>query len=169
MKNFIMLVIIFCGALLADTPQPSDSSCEYYQHLEALRPCSQHSNYLISYGYKYCSLFQTSKNDWSHQLQAWIENTTLCLQEKLADYQALNKNESNDEKYCENLEKIAFKSHADCYTEHGFCRLSCADQIRIASHLFQLDVLLKPKASLQQALLVAVRCSQHQVQSCNLL
>jgi hypothetical protein len=168
MKFFFIAYFIFCTMAHGNDLIPSEDSCSFYLHLENKRPCIKYTNYPVFYGYKYCSLFGELKTRWRPALAAWVSQTALCLQQKLADYE-IDNSDKNDEDYCYGLEKAAFSSHAECYATHGFCSLSYAQQMRIVYHLTNLDILLKPKSSLQQALKLAVQCASENSLSCNLL
>lgn len=163
--KYLLLALFLASTVNAQDLVPSPDACDFYLHLEIKRPCVTFTNYLVSYAYKYCSLFRELKNDWQPPLQAWVSETALCLQEKLATYEATHTHE-DDESYCSGLEKAAFASHAECYTRHGFCNLSPGQQLRVVYHLTNLDLLLKPKPTLRQAISLAIRCVSDRAHSC---
>lgn len=164
--NYLLLFFFLASTAQALDIVPTPNGCDFYLRLEMARPCINYTNYLISYGYKYCSLFKEVKNTWEPELQTWITNTALCLQESLATYAATYADE-DDENYCHGLEKAAFASHPECYTRHGFCNLNALQQMSVVYYLTNLDILLKPKPTLQQAIRLAVHCVSEKVQSCS--
>lgn len=168
MKYFLLF---FFMATIAQAAKliPSKDNCKVYLILEDKHACMlKKSNYLVSYGYEYCMHFQREKHKWSENLKNWIENTAYCLQENIINY---DKDHQNDEFRCKDLEKAAFASHSQCYQNNGFCKLSLKDQLQIVRNVVGLDILLKPKLSLQQALKVAMDCTKENLSfaRCNLI
>lgn len=152
MYIFFSIALFFSYNLFSDLT-PSHDSCIFYIKFEEKRLCSlQKINYLLDYGFSYCGLFQTLKHRWSNNLKKWVEDTTLCLQQKLLDY-------DNDENFsCKDLEKVAFDSHSDCYKKTHFCKLSFRDKSKIVLQLKSFDLLKKTKYSLKQALIIGTNC-----------
>lgn len=165
MKHTFLFFFLMANAISADELIPSKENCNFYLKLEQQENCHIYTNYLKHYGFKYCNLFLQAKKNWGLPLQTWVEQTAFCLQEKLLEYHLEYVN-NNQQDYCYGLEKAAFASHPDCYKNNGFCQLSYDQQLKVISKITNLDILLNPKRTLQQALLIAVDCAK---ETCNLL
>lgn len=167
MKKILLLSCYFYSFLIFSL-NPSRDSCDFYLELEREQHCTQKNiTYLTHYGYYYCSHFLTIKNIYSLALQNWLEETALCLQQKLHDY-----TQNTDQFNCSAMEKHAFSTHAECYRQSGFCHLGPFDQLRIIKNLIGLDLFFKLGPTLQQALQIGVNCTVDHFQSyerCSLL
>lgn len=171
MKYLFLSTLIVATMAHASNLVPSGDNCNFYLKLELKKLCQQEgADYLVSYGYKYCTHFLVAKRTWNDALERWVSQTALCLQQKIKDYEDLH---LEDEDFsCHEMEEIAFNAHASCYRESGFCNLRPFEQLRIVRGLISMDLFFKPRLSLRQALEVAVNCSLDHLRSlerCNLL
>jgi hypothetical protein len=114
-----------CSALIG--------TCEYYLCEEARGQCGA-ENYLISFGYKYCSLSLDGlyQNMGSSLGKFWSLNTVRCLQSRIEKYiQKEPQNSFSSENRCEQMAIAAYNSHPDCYIRNGFCRIPLRDKMHI--------------------------------------
>ena len=103
--------------------------CSYYTCVARDLGCSN-SNYLLSFGKKYCSRFESRENRFSSHGQKFLEKVSVCLRQKIeAHYEKLS---------CSNVKSYSASSHVGCYVASGFCRLSFGDKLEI------LHTVLKP-------------------------
>ncbi len=127
--------------------------CSYYLDKEKETGCWFHeknsSDYLVKYGYKYCSTFNNKAKKWQDLRTQWVQETSLCLQKNLENSSSLN---------CVQLENKAFDSHPHCYASTGFCSLSLIQKTSIIWTIIGIDVLLKPNRSFYQGFRVLKNC-----------
>ena len=106
---------------------PQGNCMWYHECLEKRFSCLESSNdYAISYGEKYCKLFEENSHKFSLNAQSWIKNVKLCLQIQLVS-EIKQYSDSN----CSEIQRIAFISHTSCYLrpngKSGICYLSFKD------------------------------------------
>lgn len=148
--------LYFLGTLLspAQAAIPSLNSCHYYLDKEKETGCwfkeKNSSNYLVKYGYKYCSIFKNRSLKWQDARSQWVKKATLCLQSDLEGFRQLSN--------CKKLESRAFDSHPRCYVKSGFCDLNFNQKISIVWTAIGVDVLLKPTRSFYQAFKLTNNC-----------
>ncbi len=136
-------------------PTPDALTCNFYVDLERDLKCATNSNegsdYLISFGYRYCGEFLKARNQWNEPLKKWSVKTSQCLQEALA-------NSPEHLTSCRRMEAWAFDTHLSCYQKAGFCSLSKADRGLILEVIGRPDTLKNLKKSLVQFINVSITC-----------
>lgn len=80
------------------------------------------SNYLSSFGYRYCHAYVEKNDRFSTQSQNVLAELRQCLIDEL---------EMRRDLTCDNVKAIAFETHEHCYREHDFCQLPKIEQIKI--------------------------------------
>ncbi|RPA87304.1 hypothetical protein BJ508DRAFT_199167, partial [Ascobolus immersus RN42] len=114
---------------------PPPNTCDFYLDcLEARYKCSN-KGYPLGYGYKYCSKFKNSAENFSQQGQKWIVKTMTCLQrylisDALVPIAGIGSTKEKLE-YCEALRKKAFGTHPECYIQSGVCMLPATDWVEL--------------------------------------
>lgn len=98
------------------------------------------NSYFMNYGDKYCQRFASKTNDkLSDKGKLWLNKTLVCLQKAIVDF--CSKDKCNQ---CDNVRKLAYASHAPCYTDSGLCHLNPIDLFHIGlTPDFKEDVLSK--------------------------
>ena len=129
-------------------------NCHYYLDLEKDRGCwfneNDTSDYLVRYGYKYCSTFENKSKIWNKDKTDWAISTRNCLQAYV---------KSNQKSLtCEKLESKAFDSHPKCYKDAGFCKLGASNQVSIIWTAVDLDIFRKFDKSIKQAFYLLKDC-----------
>lgn len=110
-----MIIIFFLLNLtFADTIE----TCEYYKAKSQELKCES-TNYLTSFGYKYCRAFFNAQSRLSPEGVEAFTKIRPCLIEALEEQKNLT---------CNNVKKIAKKTHVICYLEGGFCNLNDLDK-----------------------------------------
>ena len=108
-----------------------DGSCSWYiECLQKRHYCLDTDEYAITYGLKYCKMFEDSIQKFSSRAQNWLKNVKKCLQIELVasikEYSRSN---------CSEIKRVAFISHTSCYLkpngESGICNLTLNDWINI--------------------------------------
>lgn len=120
--KFCLLFIFIINPNKANCQDPCklEENCQFYLCEETKRNCGK-KGYLINYGYKYCTLFNSRYyKRFSKNGQEWVNRTTLCLQNKLNTFQ--------DSLTCSAIKKKAIKGHLDCCLESGYCKLTKKDK-----------------------------------------
>jgi hypothetical protein len=114
--------------VVAQTPYHLPMSCRLYAQLDRVCRCPGRTNYLRSYGLKYCERFRSAVG-WTPDGAIWRDQTLICLQNELKRLAP----EYIDKCDCEGLRREAFDTHAYCYTQHvsSFCTLLPADVNKI--------------------------------------
>lgn len=150
--NIVILILLFF--VNAQGASPSFTNCHFYLDKEKETGCwfqkKDSSDYLIKYGYKYCSTFNLKARTWNDERTAWVKNTAYCLQNELEHN---SKNIS-----CKRLEHKAYSLHSVCYLRSNFCNLSVSQMISILRTAIGLDVLLKPQSSFYQGFKIFSSC-----------
>lgn len=161
MKWIVFSIFLFLPTLFANEaslahdsslPKPSDHDCGFYLDLEKKLRCVEKANYLIDYGYPYCSKFQEKLKSWSEKrLVSWVPKTTLCLQEALIE---------NPKRLtpCKLMEDWAFGTHPTCYIQAGFCSLKYSEQQRVFDVVAWSDIMGEFSESVAQTLRVKATC-----------
>ena len=91
---------------------PDGTDCGWYrQCLARMFDCTGHAEYAISYGEKFCKLYDHSKSKFSQKGLRWIDATRKCLQVALVPFLRLCQVQPT----CEDIKTKAFHSHIDCY------------------------------------------------------
>lgn len=129
------LIFIFVFFIFSATPSKSNDECKFYVDTDKKIRCPGDSNYLLSYGYKYCSRFSElgSHKASSKELNTWISKTRICLQEMITE------NEKRHENRCDQLKEFAFDVHPICYKQYGVCSLGVLDLSKVAKVLVKND------------------------------
>lgn len=153
--TFFILVAI--SAHSHDTSlEVSNEHCNFYIQLEEKWECenapTDASNYLLGYGFKYCARFLRASETWDGALKQWTRDTMLCLQTALLMHE-------EEMETCVELEQLAFDSHPTCYVDNGFCELTTSEKLEVLSYLNRLDLLMKPKHSMVQAISLLSHCT----------
>jgi len=111
---------------------PAGMDCGWYrQCLAKMFNCTGPAEYAISYGEKFCNLYEQSKSQLSQNALEWLDAARKCLQVALVPVLHLCQLQTT----CEDIKTKAFDSHVSCYIEpyEGFsvCNLSVRDWIHI--------------------------------------
>ena len=111
---------------------PKGMACDWYrQCLAKMFNCTGPAEYALSYGEKFCNLYEKSKSKLSRQALEWLDAARKCLQVALVPVLHLCQLQPS----CEEIKTKAFNSHVSCYVEpyEGFsvCSLSVKDWINI--------------------------------------
>ncbi len=154
--TYLLIPIILMHATIINATDLKN--CHYYLDLEKERGCWFHKNdvsdYLVKYGYKYCSSFENKLSEWDNPRKSWAIETRNCLQKYIRE---------NEYKYnCVQLEDKAFDSHPNCYKEAGFCKLDGKEKASVIWVALDLDIFLKPGKSFTQALALLRKCMTEQ-------
>lgn len=129
---------------------PRDDCTFYTDCIESAYSCGPRG-YPISQGLRYCTRFQSYRARLSPAGQDWMLDTMRCLQEALIPFLY------EDRTDCRTLEKIAFRSHSDCYLRTGVCRLSFHDMLAVVE-LIGPGTFLKSWNAFKTSLEVATGC-----------
>ena len=118
--------------LPADCYNPDGMDCGWYrQCLAKMFPCTDQSEYAISYGEKFCNLYEDSKSRFSRNGVRWLDAARKCLQVALVPVLYLGEVLPS----CEDVRRTAFDSHVRCYVEPrqgvSVCDLSLSDWANI--------------------------------------
>jgi len=111
---------------------PAGMDCNWYrQCLARMFNCPGPREYAVSYGEKFCNLYEQSKSQFSQEALQWLDAARKCLQVALVPALHLNQLQPT----CEDIKTKAFESHVRCYIEPGegfsVCSLSVQDWINI--------------------------------------
>jgi hypothetical protein len=96
-----------CSSLIDD--------CEFYRCRERRHQCGAHGYYL-GYGHKYCERFGRLRLGMQPSGQRWIDETRRCLMRYIDKRIQLDAP-------CDDVRRLAFDSHPDCYVFGGVCFL----------------------------------------------
>lgn len=116
--------------------ESNQASCNFYPCLSTKSKCGS-KGYAMSYGYKYCTRFSNFDKFYGRNTRVirWKNKTLSCLQKALYfEYKNLSLGKpktSKNARYCKQLSKYAFKSHACCYLYGGICYLNPVTQFKI--------------------------------------
>jgi Stanniocalcin family len=136
---------------------PIPNTCTFYSAcLEAHYNCGV-CGYPLAYGQFYCEKFLASKSEFSSEGQAWVSNTTMCLQRALIVESA---GSSTLVVGCDALLVKAFSSHARCYVENGLCTLPPTDWLLIV-RIVGLKSLFSNAAAISQSVLASTLCLEY--------
>jgi len=111
---------------------PAGMDCNWYrQCLAKMFNCTGPADYAISYGEKFCHLYEQSKSQLSDKAVQWLDAARKCLQVALVPVLHLCQLQPT----CEDIRTKAFNSHVPCYVApyDGFsvCSLSVSDWVTI--------------------------------------
>ena len=111
---------------------PDGTDCDWYrQCLARMFPCTGQAEYAISYGEKFCNLYEQSTSKFSQKAQRWIDAARKCLQVALVPVLHICQVQPT----CEEIRTKAFDSHVPCYIApyQGFsvCDLQLTDWMKI--------------------------------------
>ena len=107
--------------------EPDGATCDWYSTCENVygpRNCTGEENYAINYGEKYCKKYDLTYHWFSANGQAWIDKVRKCLQVALVPTLGAGLS-------CEEVKRIAFRSHPGCYADNGLCDLLFTDWLKI--------------------------------------
>lgn len=127
--GFIFLVGFVRPAVAGTACQDRVGRCSYYSCLAKTLNCRS-SNYIISFGEKYCKKFDQRQNWFSSRGQRFLNNIRSCLQ--------VNLEKESEILSCRNSKTLAAQHHVECYRENKFCELRLSDQLLIV------DTIIKP-------------------------
>lgn len=103
-------------------------TCGYYTCKESELQCGS-KGYLLEYGHRYCNkFFSELESQLTSSGSQWIQNAATCLQEKIEF-------NSQSDKNCKKVKKLAYSSHSVCYSKASFCELPFEDKFKIISFL----------------------------------
>jgi hypothetical protein len=140
----------------------AELNCDFYrQCLEHKTQCGD-AGYAISYGEKYCQKFlklntnsEIENLSLSEKGVQWRDATLLCLQNRMTPLF-----QSASDYSCSSIQKMAFKTHPDCYTQknRSICDLNISDWEVILSTLNPKD--LSSQDGLRQMTKVMYTCTK---------
>ena len=82
------------------------------------------TSYFMNYGEKYCNRFgNQTVNKLSNKGKIWLNKTLVCLQKSIIYF---CQEKGNCDK-CDKVRKLAYATHAPCYTASGLCYLNPID------------------------------------------
>ena len=118
--------------LPASCYSPAGMHCDFYrQCLAEMFNCTGPAEYAISYGEKFCNLYEQSKSQLSQEGVRWLDAARKCLQVALVPALYLSQMQPS----CQDIRIKAFDSHVPCYVEPyegiSVCSLSVSDWIII--------------------------------------
>ena len=152
--NLIMIALVFFSTTNLMAASPTNKNCDYYLDKEKETGCwfsaNPQSDYLVKYGYKYCSIFRNQLVEWTDKREDWVKKTTECLQKEVQQVA----NPIN----CSRLEDHAWDSHPGCYRKAGFCALNASQKTSIVWTAIGADTLLSPARSFYQAFVLLGEC-----------
>jgi hypothetical protein len=131
MKKWVLIVFLTTGLQVARAEtscQALVGTCVYYDCLSKTLACSR-SNYLLSFGEKYCKKFQERRARFSSNGKKFLKSVQSCLQVKLE--------QDSDELVCKNSKALAAQHHVACYREHKFCNLKFMDQYLVVQTILK--------------------------------
>jgi hypothetical protein len=151
--NVALLSFLWSVVALAGEQPPATLDCSVYSRLDDVCKCPAETNYLRSFGLKYCERFRRSTG-WTPAGATWRDLTLICLQKELARF-APDYVKTCD---CRRLRDQAFASHSYCYTQHraSFCTLPQLDVDKIYGIVDSAD--LRSTTGLQQGLAIFWNC-----------
>ena len=141
---------------------PRGENCNWYREcLERRYQCEgTNHGYAIEYGEKFCNLYSMKYNDFTTDGKNWVNEVRKCLQVALVPSL-----DSRVMKTCEEIRRVAFKSHPSCYVTPdsgvpGICELPGCDVWKAFSLVLSESRALLSAISetIQQALRVVIRC-----------
>jgi len=111
---------------------PDGTDCAWYrQCLNKMIPCTGQTEYAISYGEKFCNLYEQSRLKFSQKGLQWINAVRKCLQVALVPVLHFCQVQPT----CEDIRTKAFHSHVPCYVQPyeglSVCTLPVMDWFRI--------------------------------------
>jgi hypothetical protein len=110
------------------------------------------SGYLLGYGARYARKFyEETRPRMSRRGKAWLDSVLVCLQHELRDSIGVGTS-------CDEVRRIAFDQHPDCYVDSGFCMLSVLDLIQVPASINGRD--LFSQDGLRQVLSIAPMCGR---------
>jgi len=145
--------------LPASCYSPAGTDCHWYrQCLAKMFDCTGQAEYAISYGEKFCNLYEQSKSKFSQKGLQWIDATRKCLQVALVPFLHICRLQPT----CEDIESTAFDSHVDCYLNPyaGFsvCYIPPKDWCRIVWTIKGSFVSSAFLETIKASLIVGVKC-----------
>jgi hypothetical protein len=118
----IIVILFFPSTSTVAKDCHSDTSiCAFYCKANEQLNCET-SNYLMSFGYKYCQRFLEKDEIFRPHTRHVLSKIRTCLVQKLATAESLT---------CENAAPVAIQSHVDCYVNNGFCDIQFRDRLVI--------------------------------------
>lgn len=134
LSRFIVLstLLISSSQVMAQCVNTANPSCGVYESCFADRCHCDNSQYeyFKSYGEKYCKVF-IDLPGLSQKGKEWRNATMKCLQETIVPI--LPADGKADTCNCQNMQKKAFDSHVQCYTQpsKSICDLDISDWVKI--------------------------------------
>lgn len=120
LTKFVLFALLLFSLTNKATECVNDTSvCSFYCQKSDELNCSA-SNYLKSFGYKYCRLFINKEQSYTKAGRPIFERIRNCLVNRLASQNNLT---------CESVAPIAVASHVDCYIDNNFCELNNHDRL----------------------------------------
>lgn len=129
----MILSWIVIGSTWAKECTPRDDSCEFYLCMESNMQCG-YNGYPLRLGYRFCEQI-IKANAQTQGLKTWLNETRLCLQEKMQNKQQLS---------CNQLAYASVNDHVSCYIDNGYCELS-RSQKRFVKKLILKKIFTAPK------------------------
>jgi len=145
--------------LPASCYSPDGTDCGWYrQCLAKMFPCTGQAEYAISYGEKFCNLYEESKSEFSQKAIDWLDAARKCLQVALVPVLRVTEVRPT----CEDVRTLAFDSHVRCYVQPqrdvSVCDLSLGDWANIIMTVKSSFVSSAWLETLKAALLTAGMC-----------
>lgn len=92
----------------------ADGDCLFYVCFDQRHPC-EHSNYALSYGWRYCDKINLNYDKFTEQGKRWINATRVCAMTKMLNFYR------DSHINCRDVESEMKGNHAACEAEHGVC------------------------------------------------
>ncbi len=120
--NAFALLFLFVPALASE-----QKICDYYTQKSQALGCAD-SDYLVSFGEKYCRTFVEVEKEFSPAGQEVFAKIRHCLVDTLKATPDLS---------CANTREKAERSHVDCYHRSGYCQLGAHDNWVVLKRIWQ--------------------------------
>lgn len=129
MKFLIVLLFVPFLTFASDKSSCRDlvNDCEYYSCIAAAKHCDNNS-YPTQYGRKFCLRYGQGLDKFSREGRRWVVNVRKCLMNEMEKFE--------ESLTCGDLKVKAFRSHVNCYVDHGFCELSLRDKQQIMTTIW---------------------------------
>lgn len=118
------LALLFAFSALFVSTANAEGVCSYYTEKANDLGCNG-KNYLVAFGYRYCTKFEKRHQEFSATARPVLERLRLCLIEEMEAAHPT----------CETSRDIGYANHVDCYVAAGFCSLKKSDMIQILWHV----------------------------------
>ncbi|ELU00177.1 hypothetical protein CAPTEDRAFT_220807 [Capitella teleta] len=91
-------------------------TCDFFVCFDQRHPC-EHSNYALSFGWKFCTAFDQHYARFDAEAKNWINGTRKCVMEAMLEF--YNEEHVN----CQDVSEEMKDAHGRCGAENGICSL----------------------------------------------